>query len=74
MLHMTLHPMEVFLHISSSDERLKTLGLIDSANISQYVLLDSFWCTGDGTLGGFFQILENFGHEGTYVSDLKNRL
>jgi hypothetical protein len=50
---MTLHPMEVSLHISSSDERLKTLDMIDSANISQYVLLDSFWWIGDGTLGGF---------------------
>ncbi len=58
MLHMTLHPMEVSLHISSSDERLKTLGPIDSANISQYVLLDSFWWTGDGTLGGFSRFLK----------------
>jgi hypothetical protein len=49
---MTLHPMEVSLHISSSDERLKTLHSIDSANICQYALLDSFWWIGDGTLGG----------------------
>jgi hypothetical protein len=40
---MTLHPMEVSLHISSSDERLKNLDSIDAANICQYVLLDSFW-------------------------------
>jgi hypothetical protein len=59
LLHMTLHPMEVSLHISSSDERLKTLDLIDSANISQYLLLDSFWWIGDGTLGGFSRFLKN---------------
>jgi hypothetical protein len=55
---MTLHPMEVSLHISSSDERLKNLDSIDSANISQCVLLDSFWLIGDGTLGGFSRFLK----------------
>ncbi len=55
---MTLLPMEVSLHISSSDERLKTLDLIDSANISEYVLLDSLWWIGDGTLGGFSRFLK----------------
>jgi len=50
--------MEVSLHISSSDERLNTLDLVDSANISQYVLLDSFWWIGDGTLGGFSKFLK----------------
>jgi hypothetical protein len=56
---MTLHPMEVSLHISSSDERLKNLDSIDAANICQYVLLDSFWLIGDGTLGGFSRFLKN---------------
>ncbi len=54
---MTLHPMEVSLHISSSDERLKNLDSIDAANICQYVLLDSFWWIGDGILAG--RILSN---------------
>jgi hypothetical protein len=56
---MTLHRMEVSLHISSSDERLKTLDSIDSAKICHYVLLDSFWWIGDGTLGGFSRFLKN---------------
>jgi hypothetical protein len=55
---MTLHPMEVSLHISSSDERLKILDSIDSANISQYVLLDCSRWIGDGTLGGFSRFLK----------------
>jgi hypothetical protein len=68
---MTLHPMEVSLHISSSDERLNTLDSIHSANISQYVLLDSLdWRWNFGRL---LQILEKCAHEGTYVPDLKNR-
>jgi len=56
---MTLHPMEVSLHMSSSHERLKTLDSIHAANISEYVLLDSFWWIGDGTLGGSSRFLKN---------------
>jgi len=56
---MTFHPMEVSLHISSSDEILKTLDLIHSANICQYVLLNSFWWIGDGTLGVVSRFLKN---------------
>jgi hypothetical protein len=51
--------MEVSLHISSSDERLKNLDSIDAANICHYVLLDSFWLIGDGILGGFSRFLKN---------------
>jgi hypothetical protein len=60
--------------MSSRDERLKTLDSIDSANICQYVFIRFFLVDWRWNFGWLFQILEKCAHEGTNVSDLKNRL